>query len=162
MKLMLNGALTLGTNDGANVELCESAGEENIYLFGISADDVIGHYERGDYDPSLIYNSSEVVREAVDFIVSPLMLAKGRRENLERLYKEIRTRDRYMALLDLKSYFETKDRMLRDYEDREAWNKKALLNISGASYFSSDRTISEYNRDIWKLKSFKTYSEEGK
>ncbi len=162
MKLMLNGALTLGTNDGANVELFESAGEENIYLFGISADDVIGHYERGDYDPSLIYNSSEVVREAVDFIVSPLMLAKGRRENLERLYKEIRTRDRYMALLDLKSYFETKDRMLRDYEDREAWNKKALLNISGASYFSSDRTISEYNRDIWKLKSFKTYSEEGK
>ena len=162
MKLMLNGALTLGTNDGANVELCESAGEENVYLFGISAEEVIGHYERGDYDPSLIYNSSEKVREAVDFIVSPQMLAKGRRENLERLYNEIRTNDRYMALLDLESYIEVKDRMLHDYEDRMSWNKKALLNIAGASYFSSDRTIAEYNRDIWKLKSFKTYSEEGK
>ena len=162
MKLMLNGALTLGTNDGANVELCESAGEENIYLFGVSAEEVIGHYERGDYDPSLIYNSSEKVREAVDFIVSPQMLAQGRRENLERLYNEIRTNDRYMALLDLESYIEVKDRMLHDYEDRMSWNKKALLNIAGASYFSSDRTIAEYNRDIWKLKSFKTYSEEGK
>jgi starch phosphorylase len=90
------------------------------------------------------------------------MLAKGRRENLERLYNEIRTNDRYMALLDLESYIEVKDRMLHDYEDRMSWNKKALLNIAGASYFSSDRTISEYNRDIWKLKSFKTYSEEGK
>ena len=162
MKLMLNGALTLGTNDGANVELCESAGEENVYLFGISAKEVIGHYERGDYDPALIYNNNEKVREAVDFIISPQMLAIGRRENLERLYREIRTRDRYMALLDLESYIEVKDRMLRDYEDRMSWNKKALMNIAGASYFSSDRTIAEYNRDIWKLKSFKTYSEEGK
>ena len=90
------------------------------------------------------------------------MFAKGRRENLERLYDEIRTRDRYMALLDMESYIEVKDRMLHDYEDRMSWNKKALLNIAGASYFSSDRTIAEYNRDIWKLKSFKTYSEEGK
>ncbi len=162
MKLMLNGALTLGTNDGANVELCESAGEENVYLFGVSAEEVIGHYERGDYDPALVYNSSEKVREAVDFIVGPQMFAKGRRENLERLYDEIRTRDRYMALLDMESYIEVKDRMLHDYEDRMSWNRKALLNIAGASYFSSDRTISEYNRDIWKLKSFKTYSEEGK
>lgn len=162
MKLMLNGALTLGTNDGANVELCESVGEENIYLFGISAEEVISHYERGDYDPSLIYNSNEKVREAVDFILSPQMLAKGRRENLERLYNEIRFADRYMALLDLESYIEVKDRMMRDYEDRMSWNKKALLNIAGAAYFSSDRTIAEYNRDIWKLKSFKTYSEEGK
>ncbi|MCR5812015.1 MAG: glycogen/starch/alpha-glucan family phosphorylase [Lachnospiraceae bacterium] len=162
MKLMLNGALTLGTNDGANVELCESVGEENIYLFGISAEEVISHYERGDYDPSLIYNSNGKVREAVDFILSPQMLAKGRRENLERLYNEIRFADRYMALLDLESYIEVKDRMMRDYEDRMSWNKKALLNIAGAAYFSSDRTIAEYNRDIWKLKSFKTYSEEGK
>ena len=162
MKLMLNGALTLGTNDGANVELCESVGEENIYLFGISAEEVISHYERGDYDPSLIYNSNEKVREAVDFILSPQMLAKGRRENLERLYNEIRFADRYMALLDLESYIEVKDRMMRDYEDRMSWNKKALLNIAGAAYFSSDRTIAEYNRDIWQLKSFKTYSEEGK
>ena len=162
MKLMLNGALTLGTNDGANVELCEFAGEENIYLFGVSAEEVIGHYERGDYDPSAVYDKSETVREAVDFIISPQMTAAGRKENLERLYNEIRNRDRYMALLDLESYIEVKERMLRDYEDRMSWNRKALMNIAGASYFSSDRAIAEYNRDIWKLKSFKTYSEEGK
>ena len=162
MKLMLNGALTLGTNDGANVELCEFAGEENIYLFGVSAEEVIGHYERGDYDPSAVYDKSETVREAVDFIISPQMTAAGRKENLERLYNEIRNRDRYMALLDLESYIEVKERMLRDYEDRMSWNRKVLMNIAGASYFSSDRAIAEYNRDIWKLKSFKTYSEEGK
>ena len=90
------------------------------------------------------------------------MTAAGRKENLERLYNEIRNRDRYMALLDLESYIEVKERMLRDYEDRMSWNRKALMNIAGASYFSSDRAIAEYNRDIWKLKSFKTYSEEGK
>ena len=162
MKMMLNGALTLGTNDGANVEIREMAGDENIYMFGISADEVIGHYERGDYDPSSVYEKDERIREAVDFIISPQMLAVGHRENLERLYDEIRCRDRYMALIDMGSYIEVKDRMLRDYEDRESWNRKALMNIAGAAYFSADRTIAEYNRDIWKLKSFKTYSEEGK
>ena len=162
MKLMLNGALTLGTEDGANVELSELVGKDNIYLFGISAEEAIGHFERGDYDPSGIYNSDERVREALDFIIGPQMSAIGHRENLQRLYNEIRFNDRYMTLLDFEAYTETKDRMLRDYEDRELWNRKVLLNIAAAGYFSSDRTISEYNRDIWKLKSFKTYSEEGK
>ena len=162
MKLMLNGALTLGTEDGANVELSELVGKDNIYLFGISAEEAIGHFERGDYDPSGIYNSDERVREALDFIIGRQMSAIGHRENLQRLYNEIRFNDRYMTLLDFEAYTETKDRMLRDYEDRELWNRKVLLNIAAAGYFSSDRTISEYNRDIWKLKSFKTYSEEGK
>lgn len=162
MKLMLNGALTLGTEDGANVELSELVGKDNIYLFGISAEEAIGHFERGDYDPSGIYNNDERVREALDFIIGPQMSAIGHRENLQRLYNEIRFNDRYMTLLDFEAYTETKDRMLRDYEDRELWNRKVLLNIAAAGYFSSDRTISEYNRDIWKLKSFKTYSEEGK
>ena len=162
MKLMLNGALTLGTEDGANVELSELVGKENIYLFGVSAGEAIGHFEREDYDPSGVYNSDERIREALDFIVGPQMSAIGHRENLERLYNELRYNDRYMTLLDFSSYIETKDRMLRDYEDREEWNRKVLLNIASAGYFSSDRTISEYNRDIWKLKSFKTYSEEGK
>ena len=162
MKLMLNGALTLGTMDGANAELSELVGEENVYLFGISAKEVIGHYERKDYDSSSVYDSDERVREAVDFIAGQQMMAAGHRENLQRLYEEIRYRDRYMALIDLPSYIDVKDRMLRDYEDRTLWNRKVLKNISAAGYFSSDRTISEYNRDIWKLKSFKTYSEEGK
>ena len=162
MKLMLGGALTLGTEDGANVEIGELVGNDNIYLFGISAGEAIGHFEKKDYDPSVIYNSDERIREALDFIVGPQMSTIGHRENLERLYNEIRYNDRYMTLLDFAAYTETKDRMLRDYEDREAWNRKVLLNIAAAGYFSSDRTISEYNRDIWKLKSFKTYSEEGK
>ncbi len=162
MKLMLNGALTLGTMDGANVELSELAGTENMYLFGSDASTVIGHYERGDYDPSIYYNKNEEIRNALDFIVSPALMEIGHRENLERLYDELRCRDRYMALMDLQSYIETKDRMIRDYEDRIEWNRKALINIAKAGYFSADRTISEYNRDIWKLKSFKTYSEEGK
>ncbi len=162
MKLMLNGALTLGTNDGANIEIREMVGDENMYIFGISAQEVIGHYEREDYDPRTVYNNNEMVREAVDFIVGRQMMEVGHRENLERLYREIRFRDRYMALIDMESYVEVKDRMLRDYEDRAAWNRKAILNIAGAAYFSADRAIAEYNRDIWKLKSFKTYSEEGK
>lgn len=162
MKLMLNGALTLGTMDGANVELSELAGIGNMYLFGSDASTVIGHYERDDYDPSHYYNENEDIRNALDFIVSPALMEIGHRENLERLYDEIRFRDRYMALMDLQSYIETKDRMISDYEDRNEWNRKSLINIAKAGYFSADRTIAEYNRDIWKLKSFKTYSEEGK
>ena len=162
MKLILNGALTLGTDDGANAEIREIVGDENIYIFGTGADEVIGRFERSDYDPASLYNESERIREALDFIVSERMLETGHRENLQRLYNEIRYRDRYMTLLDFESYIEVKDRMLRDYEDREAWNRKALMNIAGAAYFSADRTIAEYNRDIWKLKSFRTYSEEGK
>ena len=147
MKLMLNGALTLGTMDGANVELSELAGIGNMYLFGSDASTVIGHYERDDYDPSHYYNENEDIRNALDFIVSPALMEIGHRENLERLYDEIRFR---------------KDRMISDYEDRNEWNRKSLINIAKAGYFSADRTIAEYNRDIWKLKSFKTYSEEGK
>ena len=162
MKMMLNGALTLGTNDGANVEIREIVGDENVYVFGACAEEVIGHYERSDYDPEALYNKSERLREVLDFIVSERMLETGHRENLERLYNEIRCRDRYMTLLDFESYIEVKERMLRDYEDREAWNRKSLINIAGAAYFSADRAIAEYNRDIWKLKSFRTYSEEGK
>lgn len=162
MKLMLNGALTLGTMDGANVELCELAGEENMYLFGTSANEVIRLYQCNGYDPSAYYNGDERIRNAVDFIVGPQTMRIGRRENLERLYNEIRYTDRYMALMDLSSYIDRKERMIADYEDRLMWNKKALTNIAKAGFFSADRTISEYNRDIWKLKSFKTYSEEGK
>ena len=162
MKAMLNGALTLGTNDGANVEIRELAGEENIYFFGISAEEAIRRIEEKDYDPGFYYNSDDRIREALDFIISPQMLAAGHEENLKRLYDALRNQDRYMTLLDMPSYIEVKDRMLLGYEDREAWNRKALMNIAAAGYFSADRTIAEYNRDIWKLKSFKTYSEEGK
>ena len=162
MKLMLNGALTLGTRDGANVEIGELVGEENVYYFGILPEEAIAHFERYDYDPSALYGSSEWIRETVDFITGPQMMAVGNRESLTRLCEEIRRRDRYMVLLDLQSYVEVKDRMLRDYEDRDAWNRKVLTGISKAGYFSADRAIAEYNRDIWKLKSFKTYSEEGK
>lgn len=162
MKLMLNGALTLGTRDGANVEIGELVGEENVYFFGIRPEEAIAHFEKNDYDPSALYGSSEWIRETVDFIAGPQMMAVGNRESLTRLCDEIRCNDRYMALLDLQSYAEVKDRMLRDYEDRALWNRKVLTGISKAGYFSADRAIAEYNRDIWKLKSFKTYSEEGK
>ena len=162
MKLMLNGALTLGTRDGANVEIGELTGEENVYFFGISSEEAIGHFQRNDYDPDAVYRSSAPVREAVDFIAGDQMMALGHRESLMRLYEELRYRDRYMTLLDFASYAEVKDRMLRDYEDRSSWNRKVLSNIACAGFFSADRAVTEYNRDIWKLKSFQTYSEEGK
>ena len=110
----------------------------------------------------MYYNSDERIAEAVDFIAGPAALSAGKRERLERLYEEIRFHDRYMALHDLEDYIRTKERMLSDYENRSAWARKMLVNIANAGYFSADRAISEYNRDIWKLKSFKTYSEEGK
>ena len=162
MKLMLNGAVTLGTMDGSNGELSGLVGEENIYLFGMTAEEAIGRLDRNDHDPAAYYDTDGEIREAVDFIVSPRMMEIGHRETLERLYTETRYHDRYMVLADFRSYIETKDRMLADYENRQEWNRKALTNIAKAGYFSSDRTIAEYNRDIWKLKSFKTYSEEGK
>ena len=162
MKLLLNGALTLGTRDGANAEIGELAGEENVYFFGISPEEAIGHFSRRDYDPAFYYENSASVREAVDFIRGAQMMSLGQEERLNRLYEELRFRDRYMTLLDYDSYVEVKDRMLRDYEDRSAWNRKVLTGISCAGYFSADRAVAEYNRDIWKLKSFQTYSEEGK
>ena len=151
MKFMLNGAVTLGTADGANVEIAELVGADNIYQFGISSKEVIRHYEKADYVAKDYYKKSPVIQEAVDFILSKQMLAVGHRENLERLYKELLNKDWFMTLIDLEEYIQVKDRMLADYENREKWKKMMLVNIARAGYFSSDRTIEEYNRDIWKL-----------
>ena len=151
MKFMLNGAVTLGTMDGANVEIHDLVGDENIYVFGQDSETVIRHYEKADYVSMDYYKKSPVIKEAVDFIVSKEALAAGRKENLERLYKELLNKDWFMTLLDLEDYIKTKDKAFADYEDREAWKKKMLVNIARAGFFSSDRTIAEYNRDIWKL-----------
>jgi len=162
MKFMLNGAVTIGTADGANVEIRDLVGPENIYEFGLDSDTVIKHYEDADYVSKDYYKKSPVIKEAVDFIVGKQALAVGKKENLERLYKELLNKDWFMTLIDLEDYIETKDRMFADFEDRRKWQQMSLTNIAKAGFFSSDRTIAEYNRDIWKLKSFKTYSEEGK
>lgn len=151
MKFMLNGAVTLGTLDGANVEIAELVGEDNIYIFGESSQEVMDHYEKGDYAAKDYYNGDEDIKEALDFIVGAEMMAVGHKKNLERLYGEILNKDWFMTLLDYKAYEAARERIYRDYEDRMAWAKKMLANISRAGYFSSDRTIGEYNRDIWKL-----------
>lgn len=151
MKFMLNGAVTLGTADGANVEIAELVGADNIYEFGVSSDEVIEHYAKADYVSKDYYDNSKVIKEAVDFIVSKEALKVGHKENLERLYKELLNKDWFMTLIDLEEYIEVKDRMLEDYEDRKNWQKMMLVNIAKAGYFSSDRTIDEYNKDIWKL-----------
>ncbi len=151
MKFMLNGAVTLGTMDGANVEIHDLVGDENIYVFGQDSETVIRHYEKADYVSMDYYKKSPVIKEAVDFIVSKEALAAGRKENLERLYQELLNKDWFMTLLDLEDYIKTKDKAFADYEDREGWKKKMLVNIARAGFFSSDRTIAEYNRDIWKL-----------
>ncbi len=152
MKFMLNGAVTIGTSDGANVEINELVGDENIYVFGEKSEAVIEHYAKADYISKDYYKKSPVIKEAVDFIVGKQALAKGNKENLKRLYNEILNKDWFMTLLDLEEYIETKDRMFGDYENRQKWKKMMLANIAKAGFFSSDRTISEYNRDIWKLK----------
>lgn len=151
MKFMLNGAVTIGTADGANVEIGELVGDENIYIFGEKSEEVIKHYEKADYVSKDYYKRSPVIREAVDFIISKEALKAGHKENLERLYKELLNKDWFMTLLDLEDYIETKDRIFKDYEDREKWKKMMLVNIAKAGFFSSDRTIAEYDRDIWKL-----------
>lgn len=151
MKFMLNGAVTLGTSDGANVEIHELVGDDNIYIFGKDSDTVIGHYQKADYVPLEYYEKSPAIKAAVDFIISEKALAIGRKENLERLYNELLNKDWFMTLLDLEEYIAVKDKAFADYEDRESWKKKMLVNIAKAGYFSSDRTIREYNRDIWKL-----------
>ena len=151
MKFMLNGAVTLGTEDGANVEIHQLVGDENIYIFGKRSEDVIRLYEEETYSAETIYQEDEMIRELVDFITGKELEAIGDMENLERLYKEIRSKDWFMALLDVKEYIQTKEKMLADYEDEAAWSGKALVNIAKAGYFSADRTIAEYNRDIWKL-----------
>ena len=151
MKFMLNGALTLGTLDGANVEIHELVGDENIYVFGEDSDTVIKHYENSDYH-SHSYYEREAIRPLVDFIVSDALVSLGNRERLERLFNELINKDWFMTLLDLEDYIQTKERMLVDYHDRENWIAKVITNIAMAGFFSSDRTIADYNRDIWKLK----------
>ncbi|MCI8339290.1 MAG: glycogen/starch/alpha-glucan phosphorylase [Lachnospiraceae bacterium] len=150
MKFMLNGAVTLGTKDGANVEISDLVGEENIYIFGEDSDTVIRRYEEGSYNPREYYEKDEMLKSAVDFIVSGEMLAVGDKENLERLYQELLRKDWFMTFPDFQDYVAVKNQMFADYEDRKNWAKKMLVNISKAGFFSSDRTIEEYNRDIWK------------
>ena len=152
MKFMLNGAVTLGTADGANVEIHDLVGDDNIYMFGIDSETVINHYKNADYVSRDYYEKSPVIKEAVDFIVGPQCMKIGHKENLERLYNDILNKDWFMALIDLEDYIKVKDRMFADYEDRKHWNQMSLVNIAKAGFFSSDRTIAEYNRDIWKLK----------
>lgn len=151
MKFMLNGAITLGTMDGANVEIADLVGEDNIYIFGESSDTVIGHYAKADYSARDFYEKDSDIKRAVDFIVSDELLSIGQRENLERLYQELLNKDWFMTLLDFKSYIKMKEQALKDYEDRRSWAKKMLTNISKAGFFSSDRTIAQYNEEIWKL-----------
>ena len=151
MKFMLNGAVTLGTSDGANVEIASLVGDENIYIFGKKSDEVIKLYETGRYNPRHIYTKNTDIGKAVDFITSPLMMKIGDGTVLRRLQSDIINKDYFMALLDLEEYIKTKDKMIDDYEDRVGWARKTLVNISKARYFSSDRTVAEYNRDIWKL-----------
>lgn len=151
MKFMLNGAVTIGTSDGANVEIHELVGDDNIYIFGEKSDEVIAHYAKADYVSKDYYEKSPVIKEAVDFIVSKQARKVGHKENLERLYKELLNKDWFMTLLDLEDYIAAKDRAFADYEDRDKWKRMMLVNIAKAGYFSSDRTIAEYNRDIWHL-----------
>ena len=152
MKFMLNGAVTLGTADGANVEIHQLVGDDNIYKFGKSSEEVIEHYAKADYVSKDYYKNSPVIKEAVDFIVSKETLKIGHKEQLERLYNELLNKDWFMTLLDLEEYIEVKDKMFADFEDRAMWRRMMLVNIAKAGFFSSDRTIAEYNRDIWKLK----------
>ena len=152
MKFMLNGALTLGTEDGANVEIHELVGDENIFIFGKSSDEVIAYYENGQYDPLDFYIKSKRIKEALDFIIGEELMNIGCEENLIRLYKEMIKKDWFMALLDFDDYCKKKEEVFKAYEDRESWSKKMLVNMSKAGYFSSDRTIEEYNNDIWKLR----------
>ena len=151
MKFMANGAVTLGTLDGANVEIAELVGRENIYLFGRSSEDVIGLYDRGDYHPWDVWGCDAELAEVLDFIVSPELLACGDAECLTRVYRDFVAKDYFMALLDTRDYVRCKERCLADYEDRGAWGKKMLVNVAKSGFFSSDRTILEYNRDVWHL-----------
>ena len=151
MKFMLNGAVTLGTMDGANVEISDLVGKENIYIFGESSDEIIKHYEKMDYNSRAIYEGDADIKKYVDFIVSEPMLKLGKEEHLRNFYNELLNKDWFMTLLDLKDYIKVKDQVFADYEDRNSWAKKMLVNIGEAGFFSSDRTIEQYNKDIWHL-----------
>ena len=151
MKFMLNGALTLGTFDGANVEIAQLVGKDNIYTFGASSDEVIAHYKNADYCAKDLYEKDEMIKKCVDFIVSDELKQYGDEENLSRLHHEIISKDWFMTLLDFKEYIKVKEQALADYKDRAAWGRKMLINTAMAGFFSSDRTIRQYNTDIWKL-----------
>ena len=151
MKFMLNGAITLGTSDGANVEIAELVGDENIYVFGEDSQTVIDRYERGDYCSKDCYDKDADLKKAVDFLVSDEMMKVGSKENLERLYNELLNKDWFMTFPDFEDYCKTKEKAYADYEDKKAWAKKMLVNISKAGFFSSDRTIKQYNDEIWHL-----------
>ncbi len=151
MKFMLNGAITLGTEDGANVEIHQFVGDDNIYIFGAESDEVIAHYANSDYVSRDYYEKNPALKEAVDFITGDAMLKIGDETQLNRLKNELLNKDWFMTFLDFDSYVETKERAYADFNDREAWAKKMLVNISQAGFFSSDRTIAQYNEDIWKL-----------
>ena len=151
MKFMLNDAITLGTSDGANVEIAELVGDENIYVFGEDSQTVIDRYERGDYCSKDYYDKDADLKKAVDFLVSDEMMKVGSKENLERLYNELLNKDWFMTFPDFEDYCKTKEKAYADYEDKKAWAKKMLVNISKAGFFSSDRTIKQYNDEIWHL-----------
>ncbi len=151
MKFMLNGAITLGTEDGANVEIHQFVGDDNIYIFGKSSEEVIEHYAKADYSAEAIYDADPEIAKLVDFIISKEMFAVGNKKSLIRLYMELLTKDWFMTLLDVKEYIQVKEKMLQDYADKKAWEKKMLVNIAKAGFFSSDRTIAQYNEDIWHL-----------
>ena len=151
MKFMLNGAITLGTMDGANVEISDLVGKDNIYIFGESSDEIIKHYEKMDYNSRAIYEGDADIKKYVDFIVSEPMLKLGKEEHLRNFYNELLNKDWFMTLLDLKDYIKVKDQVFADYEDRSSWAKKMLVNMGEAGFFSSDRTIEQYNKDIWHL-----------
>lgn len=151
MKFMLNGAITLGTEDGANVEIHQFVGDDNIYIFGKSSEEVIEHYAKADYSAEAIYDADPEIAKLVDFIISKEMFAVGNKKSLIRLYMELLTKDWFMTLLDVKEYIQVKEKMLQDYADKNAWEKKMLVNIAKAGFFSSDRTIAQYNEDIWHL-----------
>ena len=151
MKFMLNGAITLGTEDGANVEIHQLVCDSNIYVFGDSSQTVIQRYKDGSYRSRDFYEKDPVLRQAVDFITGPEMMAAGCPENLNRLSQELLNKDWFMTFPDFEAYLSAREQAFHDYEDRYAWAKKMLVNISQAGFFSSDRTIAQYNKDIWKL-----------
>ena len=151
MKFMLNGAVTLGTEDGANVEIHDLVGDDNIYIFGDLSETVVERYANGSYCAVQYYNNNPVIKEAVDFITGSELMSIGNKERLERLSNELIGKDWFMTFPDFDAYVKTREQAYADYENRHDWAKKMLVNIAKAGYFSSDRTIEEYNRDIWKL-----------
>ena len=151
MKFMLNGAITLGTLDGANVEIAQYVGDDNIYIFGKKSDEVISLYKKSAYYPSVYYNNDEKIRKVLDFIMGKEMTQIGDKKQLKDVYENLKSKDYFMTLLDFEDYVKVKDKMISDYEDKMKWGRKMLVNIANARYFSSDRTILSYDNDIWKL-----------